>query len=242
MTWLDDFVGHAAGNLTERAREALWARGVTDEQTSLFQIGYLDRELPEGIDFPPGFLDWSFRGGKLDDVFVLPLTNTLGEIHGLQFRHVDRERTGYMDFIEKGDLVLFGLGQAIPHIWETRSILLVEGGFDLFPVQRFYAPTVATLTARVVDPLVRILRRLVDRIWLGYDMDDTGRKASARFVRQHGEEFGHVGIVDYPRVCMVDGKLSKDPSDLWEAWGDQKFSAFLASVIHSDPKTEPFHA
>lgn len=242
MTWFSDFVQYTSTRLDDRVREALWARGVTDEQIELFQIGHFDRELPGGIDFPATFLDWSFRGGKLDDVFVLPLTNTLGEIRGLQFRHVERERTGYMDFIEKGDPVLFGLGQAIPHIWKTRSIFLVEGGFDLFPVQRFYAPTVATLTARVVDPLVRILRRLVDRIWLGYDMDDAGRNASQRFVRQHGKEFSHVGIVDYPRARMADGKLSKDPSDLWEAWGDPKFSSFLETIVHSDLNPELFHA
>src|SRR4051812_13467368 len=99
------------------------SRGASDSQIETFQLGYLNRELPAGL--PNHFLEWARGGEKLDDVFVLPLTNTLGEISGLQFRHVDRERAGYMDyFVDRKETVLFGLGQAVASMWATRSVYL----------------------------------------------------------------------------------------------------------------------
>src|SRR5438046_598696 len=98
MTWLDDFVSVVSRALDDRALETLYARGVTDEQTGTFGVGYIDRKLPE-LDYPKHFLDWSFNGANLDDMLVLPLTNTLGEIKGFQFRHVDRDQGGYKDYL-----------------------------------------------------------------------------------------------------------------------------------------------
>ena len=201
-------------------------RGVSDEQIGQYQIGYLNKRLPP-LDYPKGFLDWSHHGERLDDVFMLPLTNTLGDKRAAQFRHVEREQTGYRDyFIDKEEPVLFGLSQAMPAVWETETAFVVEGAFDVFPIQRVMPQTFATITARVTEQLVRLLRRIVRKVWLGYDMDDAGRRACSWFVHQHGDEF-ETRVVDYPRVRMIGGKVSKDPSDLWEAWGDEKLGAFL---------------
>lgn len=247
MTWMDDLTAYAAAGIDGRTKEALWGRGVTDEQIAEYGLGYLDRDLPD-LPYSETFLKWADNGNKLDDVFVLPLTNTLGAIKGFQFRHVDRERAGYMDFIaEKGEAVLFGLNQAMPHVWKSRSVFLVEGAFDLFPVQRVNPATVATLTARVVDPLVRILRRLADQVVMGYDMDEAGRASCEKFAKWHGKaspvgakEFD-VRIVDWPQAAM-DGGFIKDPSDLWEALGDDQFGKFVRSVSGRERTMGPFDA
>lgn len=244
MSWLEDFTAVSERKLPDRARDALNARGVTDEQITLYRLGYIDNDLPE-LEYPTTFVEWAKTKAKLDDAFVLPLTNTLGEVKGFQFRHVERERSGYSDFItDKSEAVLFGLAQAVPHIWKTRSVFLVEGAFDLFPIQRFVPATVATLTARVVASLVRVLRRVADHVWVGYDMDEPGRKGCERFQRQHGADFISVSTVAYPKVQRLDGKgLIKDPNELWESWGDSKLSDFLRSTIHlPDPQMETFHA
>lgn len=233
MAWLDELVACAHEDLGDREREALWARGVSDEQMDLFKIGYLNQKLPN-LD-APDFLNWCHQGEKLDDVFVLPLTNTLGHIKGLQFRHVERERGRYMDFMPTRDeLVLFGLGPAMAEVWRTGAIWLVEGGFDLFPIQRTFPNTVATLTGRITRQMVTFLRRLVDEVWLAYDMDVTGRETCAKFVHFHGHEF-RARVVDFPRVKKSNGDRIKDPSDLWEAWGEERFSGFLKS--QQDPFT-----
>lgn len=229
--WLDDFVAACAGALDDRVRDSLYARGVTDAQIDLYRLGYVDRKLPE-LPYPPNFLTWCFGGEKLDDSIVLPLTNAQGEIKGLQFRHVEQEKKGYTDFIaEKGEAVLFGLGQAMPHVWGSHRILLVEGGFDLFPMQRYFPEATATLTAHLLDALVRVLRRLeVSDIWLAYDTDQTGRESTEKVKRNYGEQF-NIRVLSMPQVKMADGKLSKDPSGLWETWGEEKFGSFVRPLI-----------
>lgn len=233
MSWLDDLTSFAVTRLDDRVREALAARGVSDEQIDLYQIGYLNRELPP-LSYPKLFLKQTYNGQKLDDMYVFPLTNVLGAVRGLQFRHVERDKKDYIDYIDdKSEVALFGLSQAMPHVWETGSILLVEGTFDLFPVQRPVPQTVATLTARVVEPLIPVLRRLVDDIWIGYDRDATGMRATANFIRGYGSEF-RIHEVAYPTPLMPNGKRAKDPGDLWELWGDEKLVAFFHSVLGTE--------
>jgi DNA primase len=232
MTWADDLATFAARNLPSKAREELWARGVSDEQISLFQLGYLNG-TPSGP--PEHFQEWARTGEKLKSVFVLPLTNTLGAIKGFQFRHVDRTHSGYTDyFVDRREPVLFGLGQAAPHMWATRSAFLVEGAFDLFPIHRVFPSVLPTLTASPNPQTVRVLRRLVNKIWMAYDSDPVGRRGCREFEEDHGHEFEVVEVV-YPNVKTASGKPVKDPGELWEALGDDQFIPFIRSVIADDP-------
>jgi DNA primase len=230
VTWLDDFVT-SVSILPDRVREELWARGVTDEQITLYRIGHLNGELPSG-DLPIRFREWCGVGERLNDVFVLPLTNVLGEVRGLQLRHVEKDHGGYMTYMEVNDeAILFGLGQAAPHLWRSGGVLLVEGAFDVFPIQRVFPGTVSTVTARLTDHFLRLLRRLVTHVWLGYDNDDTGRRAAQQIQRQHGDVFT-VHVLEFPKVPLVGTtKVTKDPNDLWSAWGDTKFQEFIKARI-----------
>ena len=235
MAWLDQLADYARSLMSERVVEALNVRGCSDEQIRDYGIGYLKRTLPP-LDYDPEFLKQYGNGSVLDGVFVFPLTNTIGDIRGLQFRYVDRTKRfynagGYSDFIlEAGEPVLFGLMQAMSHIWETQSVTLVEGSFDLFPVQRHIPATVATLTARVVGPFLATMRRTCKRVVLAYDNDATGQRASANFHKEHGHEF-QVDELPWAKKPMPNGKMSKDPGDLWELWGDQQLGDFIREGV-----------
>lgn len=228
MTWIESLCAQCHSNLPDSAREALWYRGVTDDQMSLYRIGHLDRELPPEIEYPSHFLEWVRTGTKLQNNYVLPLTDWLGEVKGLQLRPVLREKKGYSDFVlDKTQAVLFGLGQAAPEVWRTGRVNIVEGGFDLFPVQRAAPNVIATLTAKVPEQLVRSLSRFVDRVGLFYDNDDAGRRGTEKFTRFYGSLFD-TSVVEYPiGVVMSNGVRVKDPADLWEAWGDDRLIPFL---------------
>jgi DNA primase len=231
MGWIDDFVGFAQGQLDDRVREALWARGVSDEQIQSFQLGYVDRSLPD-LPFSTDFREWSGSGSKLEDSYVLPLTNPLGQILGLQFRSVERGTSGYMDyFLTRAEPVLFGLGQAMPFIWREETALVVEGGFDLFPVQRVLPYAFSTLTSKVGETVLRMLRRLVRQVYLFYDADSAGRSASRDFVKETGPEFARSLDYPHPMVTLPNGKAVKDPADLWEAWGDEQLAPYLRAQI-----------
>jgi len=227
MTWALDLVKFSTSGLTKREREALWARGVSDEQIDLFQIGYLNKKLPKEV--PDHFLHWAQGGEKLNNMFVLPVTTILGEINGFQFRSVDKNCSGYIDyFLDRREPCLFGLGQAAEFMWSTRSIYLVEGAFDLFPIQRIIPFVVATLTSHVSHQTSRLFRRLVQKVWLGYDMDSPGRRGCNEFKSKHKKDF-EVYVVEYPK--KINGKQIKDPGELWEVWGDAQMTPFISSII-----------
>lgn len=223
MSWMQDLAAYAAAQVDERVRDTLLGRGVSDSQISAYQIGYLNDELPEGV--PDGFRKWA--SDKIGDVLLLPLTNTLGDVRGFQVRSVERGKSGYSDYLpDKREACLFGLGQSMKSMWETRQAFLVEGAFDLFPIQRAFSPVVATLTARANPALVRVLKRIVDKVWVGYDMDAAGRRGCSDFSRDYGGDF-EVYIVSYP---ALNNKV-KDPGDLWEAWGDARLIPYIQDLI-----------
>lgn len=238
MTWLDDIVAYAEAQVDDRVREAYWSRGADDNQIKLYRLGYIDRSLPE-VELPEDFLRWSGHGEKLVDSYVFPLTNALGQIRGLQFRAVERSVRGYMDyFADDTEAILFGLGQAAQAMWTTGKVCLVEGTFDLFPIQRVSPDVVATLTAKVTLQFVRVVRRLCRRVYLSYDQDNTGRLGTSKFIRAYGKDFDEVVPIEYPQVTTIDGKVAKDPSEIWEAWGDERLSSHLRCLTSSTPESE----
>lgn len=220
IDWVNGLVEFAQNNITERERDLLMGRGVSGDQIALYQLGHLNGQLPEGM--PEHFSHWA--RDKIDDVYLFPLTNTLGMVKGFQLRHVDRKISGYQDyFVDKSEACLFGLGQAIKSIWETKTVSLVEGCFDLFPIQRANSATVATLTAWCSPAMVRVMRRIVDQVFMVYDNDATGLKGHREFQERYGTEF-QVYVLQYPEVL---GAKVKDPGDLWEAWGDSQLAPYL---------------
>lgn len=230
MSWLDDFAAIAHAQLGSQEREALWVRGVSDEQIDLFQLGYVNRTLPRGA--PQEFAEWAWKGQRLDDSFVLPLTNVLGQVKGLQFRHVAKETRGYLTYYhERDESVYFGLGQAIPTIWETETAFVVEGGFDVFPLQRVFPNTFAALTLGTSESLARLIRRFAKQVWLAYDNDKDGRRAALEFQQLYRDEHLDPRIITWPRVRVGTNKYTKDPNELWEVWGDSRFRECLLRQV-----------
>lgn len=227
IQWIEDLVTAANQNMSEEAREALWSRGVTDHQIDLFKIGFLDNDFL--VEVPEHFQRWARE--KTQKVFVLPMTNTLGEVLGLQVRSIYKSNSKYSDYYAtKREACLFGLGQAAPYLWESNSVLLVEGAFDLLPIQRFCPYVVSTLTAAVSPSFLKVMRRTIKTVWMGYDMDKAGRTASKDFQKDHGSEF-EVYIIDYPKV---QGSWVKDPGVLWELWGDNQLQKFMNETLTSN--------
>lgn len=229
MSWADDFIAFSQQNIDESVSEALYGRGLSPEQILEFKLGFIEGSFPSGID--PKFVQWA-KGNKLKDSFVLPLTNSLSEVLGFQFRSIDKSKKGYLDyFLSKDEPVLFGLGQAVPHIWSSESICVVEGAFDLFPVQRVLPYTVGTITAKITAEFLRWVFRLVRKVYLFYDADKTGREACWSFVGEHRTDFDRLQVMEYPRGVTLYGKFVKDPADLWEAWGDDRLKQHILKQV-----------
>lgn len=232
MKWLETLTSQAVEDLGDRERESLYLRGVSDEQIDLYRLGYVDGHLPDA-DYPEDFLTWwADNLWQLEDSFLIPLTNTLGHVLGFQFRHVEVGRKGYMDYLaSKEEAVLFGLHQAMKSVWASGSITFVEGAFDLFPIQRHLPNVVSTLHAGISISTWRLLRRLVDQVYLGWDSDKPGRDAAYKTVKDDKAASFKFQILKFPRV-QFRGNLTKDPNELWCAWGDAQLGVFLEQQLN----------
>lgn len=239
MKWLEALVSEAHQDLDSSNREELYKRGVSDEQIDAYRIGCID-VLPD-IELPERFTGWwesKVEPNIGQGVFVLPLTTTLGEVGGIQVRSTNRHRKGYLDFFAcQEEAAFFGLSQAMPYVWRNRSIWLVEGAFDLFPIQRHISGVVATLTAGVSSSLWRILRRVANDVVIAYDADGAGRDAAYKIARSDQGKAFKITIAKFPNLKLGSQsesekpRYTKDPSDLWSVWGDDRFGVFLAQYI-----------
>lgn len=231
MTWLKTFVKRAHDGMGVDAREALWRRGVTDAQIDSLEIGFLPRACLPAVEVSPRFRGWwANHSSRYRNALVFPLTNTLGDVHGVQFRDLDPKVRGYLDYFEtKEEPAFFGLAQAMPSVWQTEEVWLVEGAFDLCPLQRHVPNVIATIHAGVSKQLARVLRRVARTLWVAYDMDSTGLTVSYGLARELRELF-KVVVVKFPRAPLAAGGTAKDPNDLWSAWGDVGLGAYLQKV------------
>lgn len=234
--WLSEFVKVAHENWSSEAEEAIARRGVTQAQIELYRLGFVGAGLPEGPAYPDEFLAW-WRGKKVVDSYVLPLTNCTGKIRGIQLRSIVRDKKGYLDWFEtKSEAVFFGLGEAMPHLWESPRTLLVEGAFDLFHVQKTFPGVICTLHAGVSPALWRVLRRMVSHVTLAWDNDATGFKQSMAVIKgPFTEFFSKIDMISFPKESFK-GKWTKDPEELWCMWGSAKLDGWLRSEL---AKTDP---
>ena len=78
---------------------------------------------------------------------------------------------------------LFGLERARKIIPEKDSVILVEGYFDVIAAhQAGFQNTVATCGTALTEDHLRVLRRLTKNIYLAFDSDMAGKKATLRSV------------------------------------------------------------
>lgn len=213
------FIGDCRAALDDDRMELLLDRGVTREQADLFGIGYAGK-----IEHPD-MLEWA-KKYQVEDVFVFPVTNACGDVCGVQCRSTNKDKKGWQKFFwSKTDAMGFGLAQALPHIWETRTALLFEGNYDLFPIQRFRPNAFSVMTVHVSVKLMRLLERLCDRVVFCYDSDEAGVNAVETY-KQRELKFR----VDVLSPRLKSGK-AKDFSELWEMYGDPGILSFLEKYL-----------
>lgn len=183
------------------ARVYLTRRNVTPDQISRFRLGYAGETVTVGG--PQPFMVWA--GRYLHGRLVFPLTDVEGTIIGLQSRALDRK--DYRQFFAYATTLypyFFGLAQAIPEVWRTRQLVIVEGVFDCLAVSRLVPNVVAVLTAGVPVACRRFFRRYVNLLTVLLDMDPAGRRGASRLVLDPDRTY-RIRVPAYP---------AHDPSEL----------------------------
>lgn len=182
----------------QEARLYLQKRGITEEDVSRFQIGcapggnqlyqhLVQKGHPIHLAEEVGLVV-ARAGSSASDRFrqrlMFPIFTASDEVAGFSGRALMQDQQPkYMnsqesDVFHKGEL-LFGLVQAREAIKKSCYALLVEGQIDALTLHSIgRKEAIAPLGTALTDAQCQILRRFADSVYLMYDGDEAGRKAT----------------------------------------------------------------
>jgi DNA primase len=188
------------GEAGESARDYWRGRGIGDEITEMFQIGFakpgwdnlIKRAQKEGVPAKvleeAGLAIERDKGGHYDrfrDRLIFPLIWTGGRVVGFGGRALDDSEPKYLNSPEtrvyhKGHY-LYGLAQARPALRASREAILVEGYMDTLALyEAGFHNVVASAGTALTPEQARIVSRYADRVFVAYDGDPAGIAAAAK--------------------------------------------------------------
>ncbi|OGQ99256.1 MAG: DNA primase [Deltaproteobacteria bacterium RIFOXYD12_FULL_55_16] len=186
----------------QKAREYLALRGIPEEITQEFRLGFapdswnfLVNALPRQNITPEaareaGLIVARDNGGFYDrfrNRVMFPITGLTGRIIAFGGRILDDGQPKYMNSPESPvfdkSRTLFGLYQNREHIRQARNCLVVEGNFDLLSlVVHGVRNVVAPLGTALTQAHIRSLKGYTDEVILLFDGDQAGIKAAMRSI------------------------------------------------------------
>jgi len=223
-----------------KALAYLESRGLQKKHLEQFGLGY----APDGWDNLLNYLDGrgiakelilaagliipresgSGHYDRFRDRPVFPIRDIIGRVRGFGARVMDDSLPKYINSPEspiykKGEM-LYGLDLAKNAIRKKDRAIIVEGYFDRISLAVFgFEEAVASLGTAFTDTQAALVGRYTRKIFLVFDPDEAGRKASFRAMGV----FLPAGILPY-LVLMPEGL---DPDDLVKKHGADKFEELL---------------
>ncbi|HEU4990144.1 MAG TPA: DNA primase [Gemmatimonadaceae bacterium] len=232
------------GEAGAQAREYLAQRGLDQAQADRFSIGFSPREigLMRAHLQTLGFDDErQLEAGllvKREDVeeprprfrgrLMFPIHDVRGNVVAFGGRLLGPGEPKYLNSAESPTFVkgrtLYGLSWSKNAIRRTDRVILVEGYFDcvrlmLAGVEEVVAP----LGTALAEPQAEMLRRYTRNVYLLYDSDAAGLKATFRA----GDELLRLGM----SVQVVTLPEGEDPDTFVRAHGREGLEAHLAQAI-----------
>lgn len=226
------------------ARAYLEKRRVPRRMADRFQLGFAPRDAKamrqhlEALGFDEermlaaGVLVVRESTGEIVPRFkgrlIFPILDTPGHVVGFGGRALGTEEPKYLNSAEspvfsKGKL-LYGHHWARNAIRTQERVILVEGYFDVLRlVAAGIEPAVAPLGTALTDAQAALLRRATPNVFLCYDGDDAGLRATFRA----GDELLRQGAT----VRVVSLPEGQDPDSFVEARGAAALESHLAASI-----------
>lgn len=224
---------------TPSAQHYLQERGLSQETVERFELGY----APDGWDHLVRFLQRhqfsmedaqraglveAGRNGYYDrfrNRILFPIHDSSGRVIAFGGRVIDDGEPKYLNSPEtplfEKRRVLYGWHLARGAILRERTALLVEGYLDLIMLHQYgFAHAVATLGTAFTEEHAHRLRRLVERVYLLFDSDPAGVRASL----SAGEILVREGIPAFV-VALPEGD---DPDSLLRREGADALRSLLA--------------
>ncbi|MBF0547912.1 MAG: DNA primase [Candidatus Riflebacteria bacterium] len=187
----------------KKGREYLSKRGLSPEISREFRFGYsLDRwdallqkfgKNSERISLleKTGLIKPGNSKAGFYDTFrnrlMIPITDMQGRTVGFGGRTISAEEPKYLNSPETEIFnkrnILFNFGNALKEIRKTNSVIIVEGYLDAISlVQAGIKNVVATLGTAINAEQIALLARNCDEVFLCYDADEAGQRATLRAI------------------------------------------------------------
>jgi DNA primase len=189
----------------------LKSREVTDEDIKAYHIGYgkVVRAPAEVSIDHDNFMDECWRGKKLENKVVFPFKDALGNTIGLVGRSIEsKEFKVFVTEEAKFKGFFFGLFQALPHMYRTKKVFIVEGCFDQLALAKVFPNTVATLTAGLSDAQYDLLMMYCEKIITVFDSDKAGWYGKKEAMQRPNVVGADLGYKD-PAKYLEEVKLKK---------------------------------
>ncbi|MBQ8323685.1 MAG: DNA primase [Clostridia bacterium] len=223
------------------AREYLQKRRFSDTTVRRFGIGFapdkwdslcyhLRKEGYTDEEITVAFLGRKGKNGKMYDLFrnrlMFPIFDLTGEVVAFSGRRLNEEdERKYVNTSDtpvfKKSRILFGLNFAKNE--SENGLILCEGAPDCIAMhQAGFGNAIATLGTAITGEHARTLSRFTKMVYLAYDIDKAGRKATMRGI----ELLNQVGV-DTKIIHLGEGD-SKDPDEFIKNHGAEAFRAKLS--------------
>ncbi|MDE3127081.1 MAG: DNA primase [Gemmatimonadota bacterium] len=232
------------GEAGQAARDYLAQREVHREQADRFQLGFAPREIglmrahlqTLGFDderqLQAGLLakrdDTEEPRPRFRNRLMFPILDAQGRVIAFGGRILGQGEPKYLNSPESPTFVkgrtLYGLSWAKNAIRRSDRVILVEGYFDCVRLMMAGVDeVVAPLGTALAEPQAELLRRYTRNVFLLYDSDTAGLKATFRA----GDELLRLGMA----VQVVTLPEGEDPDSFVRAHGREGLESHLAQAI-----------
>lgn len=167
------------------------------------------------------YYDW--LGGRL----IIPVIDQFGNVVAFDGRRIDDGKE--QKYVNTRETFIFSKGKTFFNINNLKKlknevgldgVILVEGHLDVISLsQAGFENVVASMGTALTKDQARILKRYSDKVYISYDGDSAGRKATMRGLDILAEEGLEVKVLTLP-----DGK---DPDDVIKESGKEGYARLL---------------
>jgi DNA primase len=211
--FLDNIIETSHKNIFNHseALQYLKSREVTMEDVKNFKIGF-SKFINVSEDNHPDrkrFMDETWKGRKLENKLIFPYNDAFGRVMGLAGRSIESKE--FKNFVtDEGKYLgyFFGMTQALPHIYATNKVYVVEGYFDLLALTKVFPNTIATITSGMNEAQYNYLCFFCDNIVTCFDNDEAGELGREKWAGSKNVQAMHLGYKD-PAQCLETLKLNK---------------------------------
>jgi DNA primase len=222
--WLADHLRTLS--LSEEAEGYLYGRAATAEAIQHFRfVEWVPSKEPSPST---AFSErYGRHGEKLAGLLAYPLLSPRGGLIGFEARSMQggKRISEFRTPEAEWNPVMINAPEAARKLWDGGSAWVVEGMFDLLPL-RMVAPetdvVIGTLRAGLSQSHVEFLARFCrNRVYMVYDNDETGRKATLGWVDKAGKpQRGAIERLSRAGLRAIDFRYrGKDPGEVWSSGG-----------------------